>query len=292
MLASDLLAIAASVCLAFSSMLVVELNGRLDVIRLTRWNMLSALAMTGTMSIVLGGWRLLDARDVGLLAGSSLFGIIIATTTYYMAIYAAGPRTTALLFSLTSPFALGLGYGVLGETVTPQQGLGVVLVLGGVVLAVRARGAAPRVASSSAPWIGIALGTVTALGQAIGSLLARPAMAAGVEPFTAMAVRAGVAAAFFLVLSILPIAALRKPYRFAARDLGMAVAASFFGTGLGMSLLMAALAQGNVGTVSTLSSITPVVILPMVWIRTGIAPSRTAWIGAILAVFGTALISL
>ena len=44
------------------------------------------------------------------------------------------------------------------------------------------------------------------------------------------------------------------------------------GVGLGMSLLMAALAHGNVGIVSTLSSMTPVVILPMIWARTGIVP--------------------
>ncbi|HWK46570.1 MAG TPA: DMT family transporter [Stellaceae bacterium] len=295
MFASDLLAVSASICIAFSSMLVVELNGRVDVFRLSRWNMVSALVMTGTVSLVLGGWRTLDTREVGLLAASSLFGIIIASTTYYMAIYAAGPRTTALLFSLTSPFALALGYAVLGEKITARQGLGIALVLCGIVLAIRGRGAgrpAPPAATSAAPWVGVALGVVTALGQAIGSLLARPAMAAGVEPFTAMAVRAGVAATFFLAITILPIAVLHRPYRFAPRDLGTAVTASFFGTGLGMSLLMAALAQGPVGTVSTLSSITPVVILPMVWIRTRIAPPRLAWIGAALAVAGTALISL
>ncbi len=59
-----------------------------------------------------------------------------------------------------------------------------------------------------------------------------------------------------------------------------------------MSLLMAALAHGNVGIVSTLSSMTPVVILPMVWLRSGRPPSLNAWLGAGLAVVGTALISL
>jgi drug/metabolite transporter (DMT)-like permease len=58
-----------------------------------------------------------------------------------------------------------------------------------------------------------------------------------------------------------------------------------------MSPMMAALAHGNVGTVSTLSSMTPVVILPMVWLRGGIAPPPRAWAGAFLAVAGTALIS-
>ena len=65
-----------------------------------------------------------------------------------------------------------------------------------------------------------------------------------------------------------------------------------FGTGLGMSLLMAALAAGNVGIVTTLSSMTPIMILPMVWLRSGVPPVAAAWAGAAIAVAGTALISL
>ena len=117
-------------------------------------------------------------------------------------------------------------------------------------------------------------------------------MAAGVEPFTAMAIRSGIAAVFFVALLALPLPFLRKAYSFRPGHLAIACAAAFFGTGLGMSLLMAALATGNVGLVSTLSSMTPVVILPMAWARTGIAPPPRAWAGAALAVAGTALISL
>jgi drug/metabolite transporter (DMT)-like permease len=279
-------------------MLVMELNGRVDVLRLARWNMISALAMTGAASLAIGGWRALAAWQVGLLAASSLFGIIIATTAYYATIYAAGARNTALLFSLASPFALLLGYFVLGETISWRQALGIFLVLCGIVLAIgrpQPRGTLrlePPGPKAAVPWRGIALGVLTAAGQAIGSLLARPAMAAGVEPFTAMAVRSGVAAVFFVALAMLPLAALNRPYRFALRDLGTSMSAAFVGTGLGMSLLMAALAHGNVGTVSTLSSMTPVVILPMVWLRSGIAPPHRAWVGAFLAVAGSALMSL
>jgi uncharacterized membrane protein len=54
---------------------------------------------------------------------------------------------------------------------------------------------------------------------------------------------------------------------------------------------MAALRTGNVGIVSTLSSITPVLVLPMVWLRTGQRPAAAAWLGAALVIAGTALIS-
>ncbi|HWT97975.1 MAG TPA: DMT family transporter [Terriglobales bacterium] len=217
-----------------------------------------------------------------------------------------GPGVTALLFSLTSPFALLLGYVFLGETITWRQGLGVALILAGICIAigVRRRRPAPMIPLSDgepieapAPAtphptaVGIALGIVTALGQALGSLLARPAMASGVDPFAAMAVRAGVAVVFFWGLLILP-AIRRQAAVFRRKDFGLAITSAFIGTALGMSLLLAALRTGNVGIVSTLSSMTPIVILPMVWIRSGQMPRLYAWGGAALAIAGTALISL
>ena len=305
MFASEAFAIAAAVCIALSGMLIAELKGRVDVIRLARWQMLAAFAMTAAAALAVGGWDSIGPGDAGLLALSSVFGIIIASTTYFAAIYTAGPRLTALLFALASPFSLLLGYAFLGETISARQGLGVALVLAGILLAVGMRRRDPVVAvevsaagagdhrtAKKTPWIGVALGVVTAFGQALGSLFARPAMEAGVDPVVAMAVRSGVAAAFYLLLSILPVAALHQPSKFRPGDLGIAIASAFFGTALGMALLMAALAAGNVGIVTTLSSMTPIMILPMVWLRSGVPPVAAAWAGAAIAVAGTALISL
>lgn len=312
--APELLAIAAALCIAFNSMLISELKGRLPLLQLTRWQMIGTFAMTGAVSLVLGGWRTIGAWEFGMLALSSMFGIMLASTTYFATIYAVGPRITALLFSLTSPFALALGYVFLGETISPRQGLGVALVLAGVVLAVGAprrfveRGAekppikvvalapvplsvepAPPVAGRL--WPGILLGIVTAFGQALGTLFARPAMAAGVEPFTAMALRAGLAAVFFYALMVLPaVRAAKVPFE--AKTFGAAIGSAFFGTTLGMSLMLAALHSGDVGIVSTLSSMTPVLVLPMVWFWTGNRPPAAAWVGALLAICGTALISI
>lgn len=304
----EIMAVGAASCIALSAMFVSELNGRVGLFRLTRWQMSAAFLMNAAVATALGGWSSIGAAQLGLLAASGLFGIVIASTTYFAAIYSAGPRITALLFALTSPFALALGYVALGETISARQGLGVALVLAGVALAVgvprRRRGEAERPAlpaPEGAPrpkgarvgpaWAGIGLGVVTALGQALGNLFARPAMAAGVEPFAAMAVRSGLAAAFFLALAVFPFAR-RDTAPATPRNVATAVGSAFFGTVLGMALLMAALAGGNVGVVSTLSSMAPVAILPMVWLRSGVAPSPAAWIGAVVAILGTGLMSI
>jgi len=284
------LAVGTAICIALGGMLASELRGRVDLLRLVRWQFVSAFMMSGLATFALGDWSSLTRTQFILLVLSGLSGVVFAGITYFGAIYRAGPRITALLFSLTSPFSLLFGYVILGEVITLRQGAGVLLVLGGIVLAIgREREPSRR---GPLPWVGIGLGVLAALGQSLGTLAARPAMASGAEPLAAMAVRAGTAAVFFSALLLVPLRQLHKPYGFKPRELGLAVGSAFFGSVLGMLLLMNALRTGNVGIVATLSSMTPVVILPMVWIRNGAPPPRRAWLGAAAAVTGVAVISL
>lgn len=284
-----LLSLGAAITFAMSAMFVSATGGRLTVFQLARWQMGMAFGMLALASIVTGGWAEVTGRQALLLAGSSAIGIMLATSTYLAAIHAAGPRISAVLFSLASPFAVALGWGFLGESLSLGQLAGIALILLGIVLAILAEGG--QTAPLPRPlWQGVALGGVTALGQASGSLLARPAMAGGVEPFTAMAIRAGLGFGFFLALMLLPWGRARRWPQ--GREISLVGWSAFFGMFAGMSLLMAALAVGEVGIVSTLSSTTPILILPMVWMTSRKRPPPLAWAGAGLAVGGTALISM
>ena len=62
------------------------------------------------------------------------------------------------------------------------------------------------------------------------------------------------------------------------------------GMGLGMTLILFALSGGEVGIIATLSATTPVLMLPMMWWRTGEAPALGAWVGAAGVVAGSALL--
>jgi len=304
MFLSEVLAVGSAVCIALSSMFVSELNGRVPLLTLARLQVTAAFIMTSVIATALHGWETLGFREVQLLALSGIFGIAIASSTYFATIYAVGPRLTALLFSLTSPFAFAMAYLAFGETIGITQGFGILLILSGILVAIVVRRRLPPAMIPLADGeptpsktegvmsrIGIVLGVITAAGQALGSLLARPAMAAGVEAFAAMSVRLGIAVVFFWFLLVIPRFRLEAG-RPETRDLMTVVISAFFGTAMGMSLLMGALQTGNVGIVSTLSSMTPIVILPMVWIRSGRAPSLAAWGGAFLAVAGITVMSV
>lgn len=284
------LSLAAAASFALSAMQIDSLTGRVGALQLARWQMALAFLMTATASVFLGGWRSIGTDQLLWLAASSAVGIMLASTCFIAAIQLLGARLNALVFTLSSPFALGLGYAFRGETVTLLQGGGVALILAGIVLAILGPGGTLGLRGKGALPLGLALGILTALGQAGGSLLARPAMLSGAEPFTAMAVRSGFGALFFILLLAVP--ACRPKTRPPFPDVRRIGASAFSGIFLGMSLLMAALAHGDVGIVTTLSSTTPILILPMVWMHSGQRPPAAAWAGAALAVAGTALLTL
>ena len=284
------LSLGAAAAFAVSALYIDSVTGRVGPLQVSRWQMGLAFLMTGAMALALGGWRSIDLEMALWLSGSSVAGIMFASLTFVATIQITGPRISALLFTTASPFALALGYVFRGETVSLTQGAGVALIVLGIVLAVLG----PRGDEGARPprplSLGVALGLLTSLGQATGSLLARPAMLAGADPIAAIAVRTGVATAFFVALLAIP--RLRPPALpdpLALRRIGGAALA---GMAVGMSLLMAALARGDVGIVTTLSSTMPILILPMVWVIYRRMPGPLAWIGAGFAVIGTALISL
>ena len=283
------LSLAAAAAFAASAMFIDSVSGRVGPLQLSRWQMSLAFLMTAAIVAVTGGWQTLDPEKVLWLAASSASGIMVGSLTYIATIQYTGPRISALLFTTASPFALALGFGFRDETVTLLQAAGVGLIVAGIALAVMGPKQDEGARTPKPLWIGIGLGLVTSFAQALGSLLARPAMLEGADPVAAMVVRSGAGALFFIALLALPAfrpSALPSPV--AVRQIGLSAVA---GMVVGMSFLMAALARGDVGIVTTLSSTTPILILPMVWAVYRRIPGPLAWVGAALAVLGTAMIS-
>jgi drug/metabolite transporter (DMT)-like permease len=64
----------------------------------------------------------------------------------------------------------------------------------------------------------------------------------------------------------------------------------FIAMGIGMTLVLLALEKGDVGMVAILSSVSPILVLPLLWFQLKRAPAPWAWVGATLTVVGTALI--
>lgn len=290
----EIAALGAATCWAVTGMISAGPAGYLGA---PAFNRVRQVFVTGLLTIYVlatGTWRELDAANVGPLLLSGLIGIFVGDTLLFAALNRLGPRRSGILFALNAPITALLGWLVLGEGLSTSSIAGIALTASGVFLAIifgKRRSQIHEWETIKGPlWIGVLLGLGAATGQAIGSILARPVMETGIDPLLASLLRVGIAAFCLSVLIQLPIPSVKPRRPLTLKVAAMTALTGVLALGMGMTLLLFALSGGKVGIVSTLSATTPVMILPMLWLKTGERPAGGAWAGAALVVIGMALI--
>lgn len=290
----DLLALGAAVCWAFTSVLSATPARHLGALAFTRWRMVLVVGMLWPVVLWQGSWHGLTWAQCGVMALSGFIGIFVGDTALFAALNRLGPRRTSVLFATHAFFSAMLGHAVLGEQMGPQAMAGGVLVIGGVMAATLMgshKDEADAVGKAGKRWkAGVALGLLAALCQALSSLIAKPVMVSGVDPIAATAVRVSTTCAAQLLLLWSGYGPARAQQPATGRILLQVGFIGFLGMGVGMSLILLALRHGDVGMVAILSSVTPVLVLPLLWWRQGWAPAPGAWLGAGLTVLGTILV--
>jgi drug/metabolite transporter (DMT)-like permease len=240
------------------------------------------------------GWGSIGNTHLLPLVLSGFIGIFLGDTALFLTLNRMGPRRTAMLFSLNAPMSAILGWMILGENLNGTQVAGIGLTFLGVLLAIRfgkRKSQLHKWENIRGPvWVGVLVGLAAALSQSVGSLIARPIMESGADPVAASSIRVGVAAIGLLFMTRLPYSWVKPAGRLSLTIVGIIAVSGLLGMGLGMTLILFALSGGEVGIVATLSATTPVVMLPMVWWRTGEMPALGAWAGAALVVAGSALL--
>ena len=292
----ELAAIGAATCWALTGIISPGPAGHLGALAFNRVRQVFVTGLLAIFVLATGTWQQLDAANIGPLVMSGLIGIFLGDTFLFAALNRVGPRRSGVLFALNAPIAAILGFVVLGEHLSGQAILGIALTVCGVVLAIlfgKRRDQLHAWEAVKGPlWVGVALGLGAATGQAVGSIIAKPIMAAGTDPFLASMVRVGVAAFCLSALIALPIPAVKPKGPLTLKVAALTALTGVLAIGIGMTLLLFALSGGNVGIVSTLSATWPVIILPMLWLKTGERPAGGAWVGAVLVVIGMGFIFL
>ncbi|WP_052263075.1 DMT family transporter [Chromobacterium violaceum] len=295
MMLYDLAAVGAAGCWALGGLLGAGPSRHFGPFAFTRLRLTLLTVVLGGVSLLSGGWHSISAASLWPALLSGLAGIFLGDTVMFASMNRLGPRRTGLLFATHSVFSVLLGVLFLAERLSAGALLGSLLVFGGVLLAV----AFGRREVDAHVWerndklaAGVALGLAAALCQALGTFFAKPAMAAGLEPVTASALRMGVScgAHYLLWLSGWKLAQSRG--RYTPRMLGQTALNGLVALGLGMTLIMLALQHANVSTVGILSALSPVLILPMLWVVLKRPPPPLAWLGAAVSCAGTALVVL
>lgn len=294
MIIHELAALGAATCWALGPLISSTPARELGAIGFNRARMVMVFFMLVAWVSISGQWQSLGFENIPLLILSGFIGIFIGDTALFLTLNRLGPRRLAVLFAMNAPMAAVLGWLFLDETLNPPSLLGMVLVITGVLLAIiygnsgRQQHVWEKI--SGPMWLGVGLGLTAALSQAVGNLITRPVMQTGADPVAASAIRIGIGALALNLLMQLPYAQVRQLNPLTPRLGTITALSGFIGMGLGMTLLVFALSGGKVGIVSTLSATSPILVLPLIWLRTREVPAPGAWLGALLVVCGTSLI--
>ena len=293
---AELAALAAAVCWTFTAILASPGVHHFGAVAFNRYRVVFAGAVLIAITSLMDLWSSLPDNTMMALMGSSLVVIVIGDTALMQALKRIGPRRNSVLFATSAPMAAGMGFIWLGETLSTNLLIGCGLILLGVVNAVwwgRKAGGQHRLEKVSGHLgFGIILGLTAACGQAAGAVMATPVLLAGADPIAASAIRVGFAALVLLFLRAMPFAWAKANAAPTPAFVWRTISSATLGLVLGMTLVVYALGAGEVGIVMTLSAITPVLILPVIWFITGQRPSRGAWLGAALVVIGSGVIFL
>lgn len=258
-----------------------------NLIRQVFVSVILAAVVLASGTLALPGWE-----AVAVLALSGVVGILLGDTLNFAAVGRLGPRRAGAVFALNAPMAAVLGWLILGERLGWQAGLGIAVTVAGVALAILGRPASGAHRLEQV-WgglgVGILFGLGAALGQATGALIARPYMAGGLDPYVGSLIRVGASGLAMGLIAGLPFAP-AAPRAVSGRVLALTAATALIGLLLGMTLFLYALQGSQTGIIATLSATSPVIILPLLWLRTGQRPSAMSWAGGLLAVAGLALI--
>jgi len=287
-------ALMAALCWAVGSLLSAQAASHLGAFAFTRYRLACASSLLWLVTLFNGTLTTLQPGQLPVLALSALIGILIGDTSLFASMNRLGPRRAGVLFATHAMFSVLLAYVFLGESIWGWTLVGCGLLTSGVMTAIlfgrRAQEQHHWEANSSQLRSGIALRLVSALCQAASTLMLKPLMDSDIDAVAASAVRMTVALMAHLVLFWLGFKVARCYLPMNRKVFSLVAINATLSMVIGMTLILQALKLGDAGLVGMLSSVSPVVVVPLLWLVYKRRPAFGAWLGAGLTVAGTVLI--
>jgi drug/metabolite transporter (DMT)-like permease len=302
--AGELAALATAGCWVVTALAFEAAGKRIGSLSLNLIRLVMSLVPLSLWGLLGRGHALpLDAEPSAWawLTVSGLIGFTLGDLCLFRAFVLIGPRLSTLIMASVPVWTSMFGFVFLGERLAPRELLGIALTVAGIAWAVsqrkptssptdEQRGASEpppsrfRLASS-----GIVLALAGALGQAIGLVLSKHGMG-DYDPFAATQIRVLAGIAGFSV--VITMSSWWPRVREAVRDTkAMAPAAlgAVFGPFLGVGMSLLAVQLAPTGVASSVMATTPILLLPVSWMR----GEKFGWagaLGAVIAVAGVALL--
>lgn len=196
------------------------------------------------------------------LSVSGLIGFVLGDFCLFKSYTIIGSWFAMLIMTLAPPMAAVFGWILIGERLDWLSVLGILVTMGGIVIAMFRRDEANRKMTVSKPLAGILYAFGGAAGQALGIVFSKYGMRQ-YDPFASTQIRiiTGIAG-FTLMVTLLGKwntvrDAVRNPKAMLPITIG-----SFFGPFLGVSFSLLAVQHTQTGIASTIMAMVPIFIIP------------------------------
>jgi drug/metabolite transporter (DMT)-like permease len=291
-------ALMTSVCWSFSAVIFTYAGRRIGAGALNRLRLLFALLFLIVSHFLARGTLIpLDASwDRWLWLGlSGIAGLTLGDLALFQAYLYIGPRIGALIMAIVPVFSAILAWLFLGELLSWTQITGILLAVAGIAVVVMDhRGGSTGIAHDRRQYtLGILFGFLAAIGQTTGLILTKHGLEGGYPAVSGVVIRVLVAA-----LALWIAALFSRQVRPTLTSLnqrstaGLVVAGSLIGPFAGVWLSTIAVQLSAVGVASTLTSLTPILLLPISGWLFHEKISIRAVLGTLLTIAGVVILFL
>lgn len=223
---------------------------------------------------------------------SGLIGFVLGDLFLFQAYVEIGSRISQLIMSIVPPITAITGYILMREKITLLGFVGMVTTIAGIALVILTKGSDDKKVAFSHPIKGLIYAFLGALGQAFGLVFSKFGMGF-YNPFAATQIRIIAAIVGFCI--VVTVKKHWKSVYTALKDkkaMKNITIGSFFGPFIGVSLSLLAVQHAPTAIVSTITSITPILIIPasIFVFKENIVPKEI--FGSFIALIGVALLFL
>ncbi|RLD07461.1 MAG: EamA family transporter [Chloroflexi bacterium] len=291
----ELAALATSLSFSFGSTVFTAAGRRIGSLVVNRTRLVIAVIfLASTHWFTLGTLIPLNAAPERWLwfGLSGAIGLVLGDIFLFQSFVLVGPRIAMLMMSLAPIFAALEAWVFLGETLSGGQVFGILITVAGIAWVLME--GSGKSGDARVYGRGILLGLGAAIGQATGLVLAKKGFGGDFSPISANLIRVFVAAILLWIITFFQgqIKSTLQTLRENPRGFLLTTAGAFSGPFLGVTLSLFAIQRVEVGVASTLTSLSPIFLLPISYF---IFKERFGWgaiIGTLLAMAGVAMLFL
>jgi drug/metabolite transporter (DMT)-like permease len=296
----ELAALGTSLCFSFGSLMFTASSRAVGSPLVNRARLLVALIL------VMGLHLLTYGQAIPVEAGgehwfwlglSGFVGFALGDAFLFQAFVMIGPRLSMLMMAL-APVLSGVMAGIfLREHLSWIEVVGIAITLAGILIVIGERQTAASATEASPTdrrrhLIGLLFGFGAAVGQAGGTILSKLGLEDGFPALSGNVIRLTAAVVLIWALAILnrQVLGSYRTLRANPRVVVLMTGGAILGPVLGVWLSLVAVQNTDVGIASTLSSLTPIFLIPISYFIFGERASRQAILGTVVAFVGMMLL--